>query len=57
MGTGMPFGVRDNLANSSFAVINADDFYGTATFRELIYFQFDQKEFNSIKYGALLVIF
>ena len=51
---------RDNLANSSFAVINADDFYGTATFRELIssISQFDQKEFNSGKIcGAIIGYF
>ena len=51
---------RDNLANSSFAVINADDFYGTATFRELIssISQFDQKEFNSDKIcGAIIGYF
>jgi hypothetical protein len=48
---------RNNLAGSPFAVINADDFYGAATFQELItsISQFDHQEFNSGKiYGSIV---
>jgi len=48
---------RNNLADSPFAVINADDFYGAATFQELItsISQFNHQEFNSGKiYGSIV---